>query len=307
MSRQCHSLFLVLFSALLCSCGTKAPTQEELNAQVPPQLRAGGPSNSTVQLEQVGNYQVDARAREAYENSISATRADDIVFTKPGDNERTVAAELKEIFKREYSGPWLTSYKEATRLAQKEKRPLLIVFINSKGTQLERALSTEVFGANEFGEWAAGKVIRLEFDEAVTGNSDEKIRKQKYITQMKEKYKVQGSPYAVLQLPDGSVVSRYRGYKQGNQDFYFGRLQNDVKLHQKSIDAWTSDMERKGYRMWTNRKGRTIFAKPTGFKQSRVSLVEPDGRKSQVHISDLSDDDKTFIQSKVDAFKQGRS
>jgi hypothetical protein len=95
--------------------------------------------------------------------------------------------------------------------------------------------------------------------------------------------------------PDGTVVSRYRGYKKSFFDFYLARLKNDagraVQLHRK----WQDNMGRRGYREWKDARGRTVFAKLTQYREGDMILVEPDGKRLRARESNLSSADRAWI------------
>jgi hypothetical protein len=58
-------------------------------------------------------------------------------------------------------------------------------------------------------------------------------------------------------------------------------------------------MESKGYRTWSDARGRAVFAKVVRYRKGKIWLVEPDGKKSYALVSKLSTEDRQYIERKV--------
>jgi len=270
-------------------------TPEQVASQIPAHLSKWGAGANKGKLEKQGDFYIDSRVKGEFSQSVSATRPQDIVFTKPGDTEFVASAELKEIWKKEYEGPWMQSFPNALRKAQVEGKPIFVLF-SSETNPLVKALDEEVLGKKEFSTWATEHVIRLRFEDYRSKSRSKFGDKIDYIEALKKRFKVRAVPSGVLVLPNGTVTARYRGYRKGESEFYEGRLRDNAENAQKQIDIWNEDIEKKGYRIWTDIKKRKVMAKLTRYRDERLDLVQPDGKRSSVHESKLGHADRKWLR-----------
>lgn len=270
--------------------------------EVPPELRSGYASQSPVARVSVED---GTALPEMGVNGPGAatpmgiTPDEDIEWTDP-DNpdaplpglEETLAATAK-------SGPWEVSYTAARKLAMREGKPLVVWFTNTLSSPLCKFLSAEVFSTAAFESWAGENTVRLRLDFNVKGESeDEELRKEHYLEVLKKRYKANGLPLVLVMASDGTVIGRYKGYKRGEPDFYLGRLKHAAKTAEKHQKKWVKEMEAKGYRTWTGRRGnKEIFAKLLRYQADGLLMVEPDGRKFRAQEKNLSDRDRLWIQA----------
>lgn len=300
----------LLSSAVVCcvtlsSCaklgGDASAEKQEPNpfgpTGVPPQLRAGRSQGNAVTPG--GNVKMGSLA-------AAITPEQNIVFTDP-DNPDAVLPELATLLSAEKpKGPWEQSDTVALRRASREGKPVLIWFTDSQSSPMCKALDQELFKRPEFEQWASEKLVRLRVDSneraAVndpTISLDDKMTKETdvrtYVAKLKKRYKVLGSPTLMLLNPSGEVVGRYRGYSRGQADFTWGLLKQGEIVSQTAYKSWRSDLEKKGYRDWKDRKGRKVFAKLISYHDGEVALMEPDGLRSKTNESKLSEEDRSWI------------
>lgn len=213
------------------------------------------------------------------------------------DEDPNAPMSLDEVWSKKPQDEWNVSYFKAVKQARRQGRPLLIWFTHSSSSPMCKKLSMEVFSAKGFRDWASENVIRLRVDSLV---NDEDValrtRKREYIQKLKRRYKVVGAPVVLLVSPRGTVAAKYVGYHSGNGEFYFGRLKSGYKVALKDYANWREEMESKGYRMWHDRRGRTLFAKLNRYKVTHIELKEPDGSKSTLAIKKLSAEDQQWIE-----------
>ncbi len=128
-------------------------------------------------------------------------------------------------------GPWEESETIARQTAAREGKPILIWFTDSN--PLSKALGTELFGTKEFGKWAEDRLVRLRIDSDVSVDDpdislDEKVTRQSeikaYVKRLKKQYRVLGAPSVLMLNPSGEVIARYRGYKRGDADYFWGLI-----------------------------------------------------------------------------------
>jgi hypothetical protein len=167
-----------------------------------------------------------------------------------------------------------------------------------------KALSEELLSKPDFEAWASEKIIRLRVDSNIVPDDadlplDEKesrlVDLRRYIARMKKQYKVLGSPVMVMLNPAGEVIGRYRGYKRGDADFTWGLIKQGEAAAAHALQGWRASMERKGYREWSDRQERKVFAKLARYSNGTLILIEPDGTRSRTQENRLSDKDRAWI------------
>ncbi|MGE9270942.1 MAG: thioredoxin fold domain-containing protein, partial [Verrucomicrobiales bacterium] len=224
---------------------------------------------------------------------------DEIYFVDPdADDLDAVTEEMSKLFADiPEEGPWRNSYTNAMREARRNDKPVLIWFTDSQNSPNCKALSEELFSSREFEDWAAETFVRLQVDQRVQGNKtdDSTSRKAGYIKDLKKHYKVHGQPTLLVLTPAGEVIGRYKGYIRGQADFKWGQLRQGASLAEDSHVAWKKKMEKKGYRTWSDPRGREIFAKLLSYQMGKLLLMEPDGNRFQTSERNLSPSDRDWI------------
>ena len=257
---------------------------------IPPQLRASTstPSASTSAVPQA-----------------ELTPEEDIVFTDPDDPD----ANLPELSSVLASTPkrreaWEKSESIAKRRAAREGKPLLIWFTDSARSPMCKSLSQELFSRPDFDQWADEKLVRLRVDANVTADGAELSLDQKdsrmievrnYVVRLKKQYKALGHPTVVMLNPLGEVVGRYRGYKRGDAEYFWGQLKQGEAASTAGWQTARAALEKKGYRDWHDRRGRSVFAKLTSYNKGSLTLIEPDGTRSRTDEDQLSDADREWL------------
>ena len=280
--------------------GGKAKPDEEPNpfgtSGIPPQLRAKT-SDAGTPVTPGGNAVSPAAP-------LNLTPEEDIVFTDP-DNPDAKLPELSTLLSApKRRGPWEDSETIAKHRAAREGKPLLIWFTDSARSPMCKALAQELFSTPDFEQWASEKLIRLRVDAHVQDNNpdlslDEKETRlvdiRTYVARMKKHYKVLGHPSVLMLNPSGEVIGRYRGYKRGDAEYFWGLIKQGEAVSANAWQAWRSGLEKKGYREWQDRKERKVFAKLTAYSNGTLTLIEPDGTRSRTEEDKLSDKDRAWI------------
>jgi len=232
------------------------------------------------------------------------TPESDIAWTDP-DNPEAGIPELSTLMEEPKRGPWEESDKAAFRRASREGKPVLIWFTDSKSSPGCKALAGELFSKSEFDSWVKERFVRLRVDSQVRQREpklslDEAATKEanlrEYVTTLKKRYKVLGHPTVLVLSPDGEVIGRYKGYRTGDADYFWGLLKQGDTVAQKRYGEWRAGLEKKGYREWADRSGRKVFAKLLSYSDGKLLLVEPDGVRSKTVESRLSDADQEWIR-----------
>jgi thioredoxin-related protein len=238
--------------------------------------------------------------------AVALTPEEDIVFTDP-DNPDSSLPELSTLLSAapKRRGPWEQSETIAKRRAAREGKPLLIWFTDSARSPMCKALNEELLSKPDFEKWAAEKIIRLRVDANVQVDdpdlslSDKETRLvdiKNHVERMKKQYKVLGHPVLVMLNSAGEKIGQYRGYKRGDADFTWGLIKQGEAASAHVYQGWRSSLEKKGYREWSDRQDRKVFAKLVSYSNGSLILIEPDGTRSRTHENKLSDIDRSWIE-----------
>ncbi|MDX1680434.1 MAG: thioredoxin family protein [Akkermansiaceae bacterium] len=234
------------------------------------------------------------------------TPPEDIVFTDPDDPDANIP-ELMGILTdpKLKRGPWERSIQIARKTSIREGKPLLIWFTDSNRSPRCRQLNQELFADREFQEWASENLIRMRVNESeelddeglsLGEKQSRRVAFAKYVKRLKKHYKVLGYPSLVMVDPQGRVVGHYRGYTSGQADLTWGKLRQGVVAANAATRAWKEQLERRGYRTWTDRKDRSLFAKLLKYDDGKLHIVEPDGSRSIIQEKQLSAEDREWIR-----------
>lgn len=292
-------------SVILSSCGLvglgkikapeKPPEKPFGETGIPPSLRRNG-SDSGSPIAAGGNITAKITPQQI-------TPEEDIVYTDP-DNPEAGVPELATLLSETKRGPWEESETIAKSRSAREGKPLLIWFTDSQSSPMCKALSQELFSTNDFGNWATEKLVRLKIDSAAVikdenldlgSKEDRRSRVMSYNKALKARYKVLGYPSLIMLSPSGEVLGRYRGYKRGEAELFWGQLKHAEAVSAHSYQEWRSSLEKRNYREWQDRKGRKVFAKLTSYAKGKLTFIEPDGTRSQTQETLLSDADQSWI------------
>jgi thioredoxin-related protein len=296
-------MWVVCSALALCSC---AKMGKDANKGAP------GPSGTSALQAQLraqssvdGGTPIIAGGNTSPELPMIAgfTPDEDIVYTDP-DNPDAIIPELADVLTAPTRGPWEASETIARRRSVREGKPLLIWFTDSQSSPMCKAVSQELFSKSDFGAWATEKLVRLRVDANIIAddpalNLDEKetrkIDIRTYNNELRKRYKVLGYPTFVMLNSSGEVVGRYRGYKRGDADFFWGQLKHGQIVADNANKSWRANLSKKGYREWSDRKGRVIFARLDHYSKGTLTFIEPDGTRSRTTEEKLSDGDRIWI------------
>ena len=146
-----------------------------------------------------------------------------VVFTGMALN---LAAAPAQSGKQKEEVVWLTDFKEAQQLAEKEKKVMLVDFSGSDWCGWCIKLDKEVFSQAAFKQFAAKNLVLVLID----------FPKKKSLSQsqlaannaLAEKYGIDGFPTVLLLKPDGSIIVR-TGYRRGGAEAYVKYLNGQLK------------------------------------------------------------------------------
>jgi thioredoxin-related protein len=281
---------------LCCSCGVmeKSSKTEE---------KPFGPTGIPQQLR--ANPEVDGPAGEVGVDAVQVSvalanhpTADNIIWTDPDAMDKNIP-ELQKLLAGPKREVWMKSEIEAKRTAIREGKCVLIWFTDSVRSPICKTLSEELFGQAEFGDWARDHTVRLIVDQSALMARGEKYDKevsaQEYVEQMKKKYKALGSPTVIMLSPKGEVLAKYRGFKKGQGEFFWGQLKHSVNVGTEEYQVWMKKLEKQGYRRWESNKGQMLVARLISYHKGEMVMVEPDGNRFRTKESSLSRVDQEWI------------
>ncbi len=294
-------LVLALFSVVSCARLDRGTGGAEKKKEEPQPF---GPSGIPAELRaKTGGTPVIPGGNVAAA-PLKVTPESDIAWTDP-DNPEAGIPELNSVLEAPKRGPWEESDKVAFRRGSREGKPVLIWFTDSKNSPGCKALAGELFAKPDFDSWVKDRFVRLRVDSQVRQRDsnlslDDKFTKEanqrEYVATLKKRYKVLGHPTVLVLSPDGEVIGRYKGFKSGDSDYFWGLLKQGDTVAQKRYTEWRASLEKKGYREWQDRSGRKVFAKLLAYSDGKLLLVEPDGARSKTVESRLSDGDREWIK-----------
>ncbi len=303
--------WLVLLPAalplLLASCGLTKKDSETATSSgglggggspfgptgIPPHLR-GGMGDEGTPVKTGGNQ--EAHNAEII-SKLTYNPETDLGWTDP-DNPDAEIPEMGDVAAKPAEGKtWLDDEPKAIRQSKKSGKPLLIWF-HDQAIGASASVNQLLLSRGDFQEWAADNTVRLVIDARPKGKSpDETTRLEFHNRDLKKKYNARGYPTFLLLAPSsGEVIGRYTAYRRGQEDFLWGQMKHGVALATEKQDAWRKSLEKKGYREWSDGKGRTLFAKLVAYKDGELLLAEPDGERAKTKEKNLCAEDQEWIK-----------
>lgn len=175
--------------------------------------------------------------------------------------------------------------------AQREQRPLLLLFTGTWNTQA-MSLSEEVFATSSFNEYVKENLVicYLNYPRNFTDAPDR-------LREIKEKFKVKGYPNVLVFNPNGEVEKGVVGYRTGRPIDYFNRLKAVCQPILESIERQKEALVKRGYRDWSNYLGTEIFARFVEHDHQRVTIQGVSGQKWTVSLNDLAPEDQKLVES----------
>lgn len=260
---------------------------------IPQHLRANPEVGATAELTEDG-----VPASEVSVALASLPSADKIIWTDPDNIDKNIP-ELQKLLAAPKREIWEKSEGEAKRLAIREGKCVLIWFTDSKRSPICKNLSEELFGKHEFGDWAKEHLVRVMVDQsalmAVGEKKHEEVIAAQSVAAMKKKYKALGTPTVIMLSPKGEVLAKYRGFKKGTGDFFWGQIKHSVNVGEDEYAVWLKKLEKQGYRRWEDQSGRSLIARLVSYHKGEMVMVEPDGNRFRTKESRLSKSDQTWI------------
>ena len=125
---------------------------------------------------------------------------------------------------------WLTDYDAAKKLAQEQKKPLLVNFTGSDWCVFCIRLKNEIFSKPEFATWAKEHVVLVELDFPRKKKLPKELAEQN--EKLQEQFAVEGFPTVVFVGADGKEISR-TGYERGGPKPWLATAERELGIAQK--------------------------------------------------------------------------
>lgn len=292
---------IVLVCLGLVGCGTLSRSVSAVGGKMKTLNNDSKLESHQYDVNEDGTQGLGALSRNAVvrQSEQLTTREEDIVWAPEDPNEPITELEALSVEDAPLDS-WYLDYEKALKRSQSEGKPMMIWFTRSSNSPLCKILGDELFVHKEFEDWADANVVRLRVDSNITeSNTAKRKDRERYVEELKSRFRVLGQPVVVIISPKGTEFGKYRGYKSGTAEFYFGRLKNAQRTAQQEYASWKSEMEDKGYRTWHDARDRSVFAKVVRYSEGRIWLVEPNGKRSSTTVNKLSAEDRQYIDRKV--------
>lgn len=184
---------------------------------------------------------------------------------------------------------WMRSAMDATELARRSGKPLLIL-VNNRNSPPGQSIENTLVLQPEFRKLTDETYVPLymDFADKSTVDSD-------FYQAFKDRLKVKGYPTLLVTLPDGSEVLRLSGYKHENEVGYMLKLRESVASCEKAMEARRKRMAPSGFRPWTDKKGVVVYARLDKADANMLSLTTEWGTKFNTFTNRLSDADQAWI------------
>ncbi len=189
---------------------------------------------------------------------------------------------------------WNQSASEAIAQSKRAGLPLLILFthqMSQPGVELESMLGS----VPELNNASVPPCVplRIDFANQDTARSD-------YYRALKARYQPHGFPVLIMTLPDGTEVARQTGYNSEWKSRTTQWVRSATDQSKKRMEARRKEMEKFGYRMWSDRQGKQVWAKLNGLEANQALFITEWGEPFRTFINRLSDADQVLLPKNAD-------
>lgn len=128
-----------------------------------------------------------------------------------------------------FAQEWHTDFSEASNLARKQNRPIILVFQGSDWCAPCIKLDREIWSSDEFKAYARDHFVMLKADFPKKSKNALPREQEEHNEQLAERYNTQGYfPYVVV-LDDNGEVMGSTGYKKVSPSEYIEILESFIK------------------------------------------------------------------------------
>ncbi len=117
---------------------------------------------------------------------------------------------------------WSDNYKDTLAKAKAEKKLLLAEFTGSDWCPPCKKQAAEVFGAQEFKDFAAKQLVLLQLDFPRSKPLTDEVKAQN--NELKTKFGIKGFPTVIMLDGDGKELARWVGYGGGGPADLIGKI-----------------------------------------------------------------------------------
>lgn len=117
---------------------------------------------------------------------------------------------------------WSDNYKDTLAKAKAEKKLLLAEFTGSDWCPPCKKQAAEVFGAQEFKDFAAKQLVLLQLDFPRSKPLSDGVKAQN--NELKTKFGIKGFPTVIMLDGDGKELARWVGYGGGGPAGLIGKI-----------------------------------------------------------------------------------
>ncbi|MEI6534549.1 MAG: hypothetical protein WCN98_04350 [Verrucomicrobiaceae bacterium] len=192
------------------------------------------------------------------------------------------------------SARWKRSATEAISESRRTALPLLILLthqMSQPGAELETMLG----GVPELGNPDTQRFVLLRVDYA-----DQNTAHSEYYLSLKKRYQPHGFPVLLVTLPDGTEVARQTGYSSEWKSRTTQWINYAAEQSKKRAGTRRKEMEKFGYRMWSDRQGTQVWARLEKVDANQAVFISEWGEPFRTFISRLSDADQARLTKKAE-------
>lgn len=149
--------------------------------------------------------------------SLFAQNTEEVAYRSNGSRESNGSTIQRGERPQSGSIKWYTNFDEASSLAARQKKPILLYFTGSDWCGWCKKLDQEVFSTSDFAQAMQDRFVFVKLDFPMNSRLPENEMRQN--AQLKQKYGVTGYPTVVLVDHDGRFIGE-TGYRSGGGKAY---------------------------------------------------------------------------------------
>lgn len=188
---------------------------------------------------------------------------------------------------------WLRSATVAAKQARLTGLPLLI-YVTHRSSKPAQDIEGTLMQSQAFITLAQECFVPLLMD-----FSDPETMRSPLYRELKTRFSIRGYPAILVTLPDSSEIMRLTGYKKDNEKSYLRSIEGAVERADKQRDERRVKLEKsEGYRMWTNKDAKPVFAKLTALDANMGTFTSEWGESFKTFLTRLSAEDQAWIAAR---------
>lgn len=150
------------------------------------------------------------------------------------ETTKTAASESKSVAKIK----WQSDLKKALRMAEEEKKPVVILFTNPSWCHYCVELEKTHLASKEFKAWTADKAVFVKLDKYPMGAPS--TAEEKKTSVLAKKYSVSGIPHWVSVDAQGNRIGEAGNFQTKSETDYLATLERSLNLDSVAVKKTTT-------------------------------------------------------------------